>query len=168
MTRVIRNPVVDCAYAKETRVVASCEHRRAGAPLQEGQRSRGTLSSADRMAAQRGQDHRGGVQGHRLQPWLGAPDSPPLQRAGRRGSWRPPPPEPWGESESITRRGRRRGASGGSARAAAGWRDVERAEGGEVNSAEKRFGEGACPAGLRVPQEGEIQPSGSKAPKCLR
>src|SRR5215213_11853570 len=44
MTRVIRNPVVDCAYAKETRVVALCEHRRAGAPLQEGQRSRGTLS----------------------------------------------------------------------------------------------------------------------------
>src|SRR5215213_3816581 len=82
---VIRNPVVNCAYAKETRVVALCEHRRAGAPLQEGQRSRGTLSSADRMAAQRGQDHRGGVQGDRLQPWLGTPDSPPLQRAGRRG-----------------------------------------------------------------------------------
>jgi predicted ATPase len=82
---LIRNPVVDYAYAKETTVVASCEHRRAGAPLQEGQRSRGTLSSADCMAAQRGQDHRGGVRGHRLQPRLGAPDSPPLQRAGRRG-----------------------------------------------------------------------------------
>ncbi len=33
------------------------------------------------MAAQRRQDHRGGVRGHRLQPRLGAPDSPPLQRA---------------------------------------------------------------------------------------
>jgi hypothetical protein len=26
------------------------------------------------MVAQRGQEHRGGVQAHRLQPWLGAPD----------------------------------------------------------------------------------------------
>lgn len=82
---IIRNPVINCTSAKETRVVASCEHTRAGAPLQEGQRSRGTLSSADRMAAQRAQDYRGGVRGHRLQPRLGAPDTPPLQRAGSRG-----------------------------------------------------------------------------------
>jgi predicted nucleotidyltransferase len=33
---LIRNPVVEYAYAKETRVVASCEHRRAGEPLQKG------------------------------------------------------------------------------------------------------------------------------------
>ena len=48
---LIRNPVVDCAYAKETRVVASCEYARVGAPLQEGPRSGGTLSSSDRVAA---------------------------------------------------------------------------------------------------------------------
>jgi transposase len=45
---------------------------------------------------------------------------------------------------------------------------VERAEGGTLDSTEKRFGEGACSAGLRVPEEGQIQPSGSKAPKRLR
>ena len=50
----------------------------------------GALSSSDRMAAQRGKDHRGGVRGYRLEPWLGAPDSPPLQRAGSGGSGRPP------------------------------------------------------------------------------
>src|SRR5215207_2890709 len=84
--QLIPNPVVDYTYAKETRVVASCERTRAVAPLQEGQRSRRTLSSSARVASQRGQDHRGGVRGHRLQPRLGAPDSPPLQRAGSGGS----------------------------------------------------------------------------------
>src|SRR3990170_2407407 len=33
----------------------------------EGPRARGTLSSSERMAAQRGKDHRGGLGGHRLQ-----------------------------------------------------------------------------------------------------
>jgi hypothetical protein len=67
---VIPNPVVEYTYAKETIFVASCEHGRTRAPLQEGRRSRGTLSSSDRVAAQRGQDHPGGLRGHRLEPGL--------------------------------------------------------------------------------------------------
>src|SRR5215210_8575950 len=50
--QVIPNPVVEYADAKETRVVASWEHRRVGVPLQEGPRSRGTLSTSDHMAAE--------------------------------------------------------------------------------------------------------------------
>jgi hypothetical protein len=48
---LIPNPVVEYADAKETRVVASCEHTRVGAPLQEGPRSRRTFSLSDRMVA---------------------------------------------------------------------------------------------------------------------
>src|SRR5215208_7461203 len=80
--RVIRNPVVEYTYAKEDRVVASCDYGRVGAPLQESEGPRRTLSPSDRMAAERGKEDRGGVRGHRLQPRLGAQNSPPLQRVG--------------------------------------------------------------------------------------
>src|SRR5215210_6257012 len=49
---VIPNPVVEYAYAKENRGVASCDQGRVGAPLQEGSRPRRTLSLSDRMAAE--------------------------------------------------------------------------------------------------------------------
>ena len=45
---------------------------------------------------------------------------------------------------------------------------MERAEGGTLDSTEKRFGEGARSAGLRVPEKGEIQPTSSKAFQRLR
>ena len=45
---------------------------------------------------------------------------------------------------------------------------MERAEGGPLDSTEKRTAEGACSARLRVLEEGQIQSSGSQAPKCLR
>src|SRR5215208_5833196 len=51
---LIRNPVVEYTYAKEDRVVASCDYGRVGAPLQESEGPRRTLSSSDRMAAERG------------------------------------------------------------------------------------------------------------------
>src|SRR5215203_3567858 len=68
---VIRNPVVEYTYAKEDSVVASCDYGRVGAPLQESEGPRRTLSPSDRMAAERGKEDRGGVRGHRLQPgWV--------------------------------------------------------------------------------------------------
>jgi hypothetical protein len=45
---------------------------------------------------------------------------------------------------------------------------VERAEGGSLDSAEERVREGPRSARLRVLEEGQIQSSGSEAPKCLR
>src|SRR5215204_1559982 len=163
---LIRNPVVEYAYAEEDRVVASCDHGRVGAPLQESDGSRRTLAPSDRVVAERGKEDRGGLGGHRLQPRLGAQDSPPLQRAGGGCSGRPSPLQSRRQGEGPAGRGRRRGAFGGPAGAAAGlggrW-DVERAEGGALDSQEERVGEGAPPAGFRVPQEGEIQPPGSQA-----
>ena len=53
-------------------------------------------------------------------------------------------------------------------RATAGfaWRgDVERSEGGAMDSTEERLGEGACPKGLRVPEEGGHEPAGFEALK---
>src|SRR5215210_1056803 len=49
---LIPNPVVEYAYAKENRGVASCDQGRVGAPLQEGSRPRRTRSLSDRMAAE--------------------------------------------------------------------------------------------------------------------
>ncbi len=40
---------------------------------------------------------------------------------------------------------------------------MERAEGGALDSAEERPGEGACPARLRVPEEGRHEPAGPEA-----
>jgi hypothetical protein len=42
---------------------------------------------------------------------------------------------------------------------------VERAEGGALDRAEERLGEGACPARLGVSEEGAYEPSGSQALK---
>src|SRR5215207_245054 len=84
----IRNPVVEYTYAKEDRVVASCDYRRVGEPLQESEGPRRTLAPSDRVAAERGDEDRGGLGGHWIQPGLGAQNSPPLQRVGRGCSWR--------------------------------------------------------------------------------
>src|SRR5215218_11182785 len=81
---VIPNPVVEYTYAKEDRVVASCDHGRVGATLQKSEGPRRTLSPPDRMVAERGKEDRGDLRGHRLQPRLGTQNSPPLQR-GRIG-----------------------------------------------------------------------------------
>jgi serine phosphatase RsbU (regulator of sigma subunit) len=51
LLRLIPNPVVYYAYAKEDRVVASCDHGRVGAPLQESEGPRRALSPPDRVAA---------------------------------------------------------------------------------------------------------------------
>src|SRR5215216_3675001 len=85
---LIRNPVVEYTYAKEDRVVASCDYRRVGEPLQESEGPRRTLAPSDRVAAERGDEDRGGLRGHWIQPGLGAQNSPPLQRVGRGCSWR--------------------------------------------------------------------------------
>jgi transposase len=42
---------------------------------------------------------------------------------------------------------------------------VERAEGGALDRAEERLGEGSCPTGLGVSEEGAYEPSGSQALK---
>src|SRR5215218_9191986 len=117
---LIPNPVVEYTYAKEDRVVASCDHGRVGAPLQESEGPRRTLSPSDRMAAKRGEEDRGGMRGHRLQPRLGAQDSPPLQRAGSGCSGRPSPLQSRRQGEGPAGRGRRGGAARGPAGAAAG------------------------------------------------
>src|SRR5215204_7587086 len=98
---VIRNPVVEYTYAKEDRVVASCDYGRVGAPLQESEGPRRTLSPSDRMAAERGKEDRGGVRGHRLQPRLGAQNSPPLQRVGSGRAGRPSPLQPRRQGEGA-------------------------------------------------------------------
>src|SRR5215204_6834885 len=99
--RIIRNPVVEYTYAKEDRVVASCDYGRVGAPLQESEGPRRTLSPSDRMAAERGKEDRGGVRGHRLQPRLGAQNSPPLQRVGSGRAGRPSPLQPRRQGEGA-------------------------------------------------------------------
>src|SRR5215203_4527122 len=99
--RLIRNPVVEYTYAKEDRVVASCDYGRVGAPLQESEGPRRTLSPSDRMAAERGKEDRGGVRGHRLQPRLGAQNSPPLQRVGSGRAGRPSPLQPRRQGEGA-------------------------------------------------------------------
>src|SRR5215218_10838555 len=53
---LIRNPVVEYTYAKEDRVVASCDYRRVGEPLQESEGPRRTLAPSDRVAAERGDE----------------------------------------------------------------------------------------------------------------
>src|SRR5215208_1240313 len=98
---MIRNPVVEYTYAKEDRVVASCDYGRVGAPLQESEGPRRTLSPSDRMAAERGKEDRGGVRGHRLQPRLGAQNSPPLQRVGSGRAGRPSPLQPRRQGEGA-------------------------------------------------------------------
>src|SRR5215204_5788437 len=98
---LIRNPVVEYTYAKEDRVVASCDYGRVGAPLQESEGPRRTLSPSDRMAAERGKEDRGGVRGHRLQPRLGAQNSPPLQRVGSGRAGRPSPLQPRRQGEGA-------------------------------------------------------------------
>src|SRR5215210_9072086 len=57
---MIRNPVVEYTYAEEDRVVASCDHGRVGTSLQESEGPRRTLSPPDRVAAERGEEDRGG------------------------------------------------------------------------------------------------------------
>src|SRR5215213_7334908 len=163
---LIPNPVVEYTYAKDDRVFASCDHGRVGAPLQESEGPRRTLSPSDCMAAKRGEEDRGGMRGHRLQPRLGAQDSPPLQRAGSGCSGRPSPLQSRRQGEGPAGRGRRGGAARGPAGAAAGLGgrgDVERAEGGALDSAQERLGEGARPAGFRVSEEGGYESPGSQA-----
>ena len=128
------------------------------------------LIGRSRMAARRGQDHRGGVRGQRLQPrgWVrriahrynergieglgdrrhanpdGARERALLEEEGqaelRQALCGPPPP------------------GGGMCGAGRRWRALD--------SGEERFGEGACPAGLRVPEEGGYEPPGSQALEC--
>src|SRR5829696_7704203 len=101
LLNVIRNPVVEYTYAKEDRVVASCDYRRVGEPLQESEGPRRTLAPSDRVAAERGDEDRGGVRGHRLQPRLGAQNSPPLQRVGSGRAGRPSPLQPRRQGEGA-------------------------------------------------------------------
>src|SRR5215213_3316489 len=109
------------------------------------------------------------MRGHRIQPRLGAQNSPPLQRGGSGCSWRPSPLQSRRQGEGAAGRSRRGGATGGSAGAAAGLggrRDVERSEGGALDRKEERVGEGARPAGFRVSEEGSYEPPGSQALQC--
>src|SRR5215217_2833139 len=109
--RVIRNPVVEYTYAKEDRVVASCDYRRVGEPLQESEGPRRTLAPSDRVAAERGDEDRGGLGGHWIQPGLGAQNSPPLQRVGRGCSWRSSSFQSGCQAEGSLGRVRRRGVA---------------------------------------------------------
>src|SRR5215203_1196303 len=111
LLNVIRNPVVEYTYAKEDRVVASCDYRRVGEPLQESEGPRRTLAPSDRVAAERGDEDRGGLGGHWIQPGLGAQNSPPLQRVGRGCSWRSSSFQSGCQAEGSLGRVRRRGVA---------------------------------------------------------